>query len=49
MTYPEPKDPRSGIAEQHRKNALTGKGNNISNAEIVPKVQLTLDNYERDI
>ena len=34
--YPEPKDPRSGIAEQHRKNALGNKGNNISNAEIKP-------------
>lgn len=46
MTFPEPKDPRSGIAEQHRKNALTGK-TQISNAEIVTKVQLTPDNYDR--
>ena len=37
MSYPETQDIRTKKALEHQRNALKGKGNDISNAEIVPE------------
>ena len=45
MTYPEPPSIRTGKAIEHQKNALKGKGNDISNAEIKPSNRKELVGY----
>jgi len=38
--YHEPKNPFTGKATEHQKNALKGKTSNLSNAEIVPTPEI---------
>lgn len=43
--YFEPVNPETGKATEHQKNALKGKGNDVSNAEIVPESRKLVDLY----
>ena len=48
--YHESQDPRTGKALKHQRNALKGKGNDISNVEVKPKIDpITEHNKELSI
>ena len=46
--YHEPKNPFTGKATDHQRNALKGKGNDISNAEIIPVQEVDVSNFNED-